>query len=234
MHLIIFGPPGSGKGTYSSRVAPKLGIIKISTGDMYREIAKNDKSSFGKMVSDILSKGQLVPDEITNKIMKERISKPDSKNGFILDGYPRDIAQAEFLNKISKINVIINILAPEEILIEKISARRICSNPKCDGNFNVADIRKTIDGVEYVLPPLLPKNDMICDKCGSKLYQRNDDMPKVIKDRLKVYEKQSKPVIEYYKIGGKVPFVDVHMNRPPDEIVEKIIAELKKLKLVKN
>lgn len=234
MHLIIFGPPGSGKGTYSSRVAPKLNIVKISTGDMYRDVAKNDQSGFGKKVAGILAKGELVPDEITNKIMKDRISKPDAKNGFILDGYPRTLVQAEFLDKITKVDVIINIIAPKEILIEKISARRICSYPKCDGNFNVADIKKTIRGIDYELPPLLPKNDMKCDKCGSDLYQRGDDKPNVIKARLEVYRKQSEPVINYYKKQGKIPFVNMHMNRPPDEIVEKIIADLKKLNLVKN
>ncbi|MBU5537118.1 MAG: nucleoside monophosphate kinase [Candidatus Aenigmatarchaeota archaeon] len=233
MNLIIFGPPGSGKGTYSQRIAPKLGIVKISTGDIYREIVKNDKTSFGKMIADILSRGELVPDDITNKILEERISQPDAKKGFILDGYPRTLNQAKFLEGTTKIDAIINIIAPEEILIEKISARRVCSNPKCDGNYNIADINRTIDGVEYLLPPLLPKKDMICDKCGSKLYQRNDDTPEVIKERLKIYEKQTSPVIEYYK-KTNIPFVNVHMNRPPNEIVEKILEELKKLNLIKH
>lgn len=233
MNLIIFGPPGSGKGTYSQRLAPKVGIVKISTGDMFREAAKQN-TEFGKFVAGILAKGELVPDDTTTKILKERISQPDAMKGFILDGYPRTIPQAESLGEMTKIDAIINIVAPEEVLIEKISARRICSNTKCDGNFNVADIRRTINGVYYELPPLMPKNDMKCDKCKNDLYQRDDDRPKVIRGRLEVYKKQSEPVIGYYKKSGKVPFVNVNMNRPPDEIVEKIISELKKLKLVKN
>lgn len=233
MNLIIFGPPGSGKGTYSQRLAPKVDIVKISTGDIFRETAKQN-TEFSRYVANILSKGQLVPDDVTTKVLKERVSQDDAKNGFILDGYPRTIPQAESLDKITKIDAIINIIAPEEVLIQKISARRICSNPKCDGNYNIADIRKTINGVHYELPPLMPKNDMKCDKCGSDLYQRDDDKPEVVKGRLEVYRKQSEPVIEYYKKQNKIPFVNVHMNRPPDEIVDEIVDELKKLKLVKT
>ncbi len=233
MNLIIFGPPGSGKGTYSQRLAPKVGIVKISTGDIFRETVMQN-TEFGRYIAGILSKGQLVPDDITTKILKERTSQPDAKNGFILDGYPRTIPQAQSLDELTKIDAIINIIAPEEVLIEKISARRICSNTKCDGNFNIADIRKMINGINYELPPLMPKNDMKCDKCGGDLYQRNDDKAEVVKGRLEIYRKQSEPVIDYYKKQGKLPFVNVHMNRPPDEIVEKIIAELRKLNLVKN
>ena len=233
MHLIIFGPPGSGKGTYSQRLAPKVGIVKISTGDIFRETSKQN-TEFGKYVAGILTKGELVPDDITTKILKERISQPDAKNGFILDGYPRTIPQAQDLDGITKIDAIISIIAPEEVLIEKISARRICSNPKCDGNFNIADIQKKINGVEYNLPPLMPKNDMKCDKCGSDLYQRDDDNPEVVKGRLEIYRKQSEPVIDYYKKRGRIPFINVHMNKPPDEIVEKIVNELRKLNFVKD
>lgn len=232
MRLIIFGPPGSGKGTYSQRLAPKLGIVKISTGDFFREaVKKNDK--FGKKISEYLAKGELVPDEIVNPILKELISKPEASNGFILDGFPRTIPQAEFLDSLTKIDAIINIISPGEILIEKLSARRICSNLKCDGNYNIANINKVVNGVHYFLPSLMPKNNLKCDKCGSDLYQRNDDKPEVIKSRLEVYEKQSAPVIEYYK-KTKIPFVNVHMNRPPDEIVEKIVEGLRELNFIKK
>ncbi len=230
MNLIIFGPPGSGKGTYSSRFAPKLDILKISTGDILREMAEED-TDLGRRITEIMDKGQFVSDDMIMEIVKERISRPDAQNGFVLDGVPRTIPQAEVLDKMTKIDAIINILAPEEILLEKISARRICKKPGCDGNYNIADIRKTIDGIDYILPPLLPKNDNVCDKCGSELYQRDDDKPEVIKERLKVYEEQAKPVIEYYKNQGKVPFINVHMKSPPDEIVEKILGELKKIGL---
>ncbi len=233
MNLIIFGPPGSGKGTYSSRLAPKLGILKVSTGDIFRAMAK-EQTELGRKIAKILSSGQFVSDDFTMEILKERLSRPDAKNGFILDGVPRTVTQAQTLDKMEKIDAIINIIAPEEILIEKISARRTCKNTKCDGNYNIADIRKTINGINYNLPPLLPKKNNVCDKCGSELYQRDDDKPEVVKERLKVYEKQAKPVLEHYKKQGKIPFVNVHMSRPPEEMVELILSELKKIGLVKS
>jgi len=230
MKLIIFGPPGSGKGTYSSRLKEIFKLEKISTGDIFREEVKKG-TELGKMVEGYLKKGELVPDRIVVKVVRERIKNCED---FILDGFPRTVKQAKALDRITKIDAIIKINAHEEILIEKISGRRICSNPKCDGNYNISDIHKTIDGIEYILPPLLPKEDMKCDKCGSPLIQRDDDKPEIIKERLKIYEEQSRPVLKYYerKRKNKVPFVEVWMNRPPEEVVEKIVSELKKLGLV--
>lgn len=225
MKLIIFGPPGSGKGTYSMRLKEKYGLEKISTGDIFREEIKKG-TELGKSIENYLKEGRLVPDEVVIEVVRRRIKGLDN---FILDGFPRTVGQAKALDCVTKIDAIIKINAHKEILIEKISARRICSNPKCDGNYNIADIKKIINGIEYVLPPLLPKNDMKCDKCGSPLIQRDDDRPEVIEERLKVYEQQSKPVIEYYLKKASVPFVDVWMNRPPEEVVEKIIKELEKL-----
>jgi adenylate kinase len=228
MKLIIFGPPGSGKGTYSSRIKEKFGLVKVSTGDIFREEIKN-QTELGKRIENFLKKGELVPDAIVIEVINQKLM---NLKDYILDGYPRTLEQAQALDKIAKIDAIININANEEILVEKISSRRICSNPACDGNYNVADIRRTIDGIEYVLPPLLPKNDMRCDKCGSPLIQREDDKPDVIKERLKVYERQSKPVIEYYKerVDCKIPFIEVLMNRPPEEVVQGIIEKLTALK----
>jgi adenylate kinase len=222
MKLIIFGPPGSGKGTYSSRLKEIFGLEKISTGDIFREEIKKG-SEIGKKAEKYLKKGKLVPDKIVIEIVKKRI---ENLENFILDGFPRTLKQAKALSKIAKIDAIIKINAHDEILIEKISGRRICSNPKCDGNYNIANIHKTIEGIEYILPPLLPKEDMKCDKCGSPLIQREDDRPSVIKQRLKVYEKQTKPLLNFYK-KQKIPFIEVWMNRPPEEIVEKIANELK-------
>ena len=226
MQLIILGPPGSGKGTYSMRLYRDLGIAKISTGDIFRDIAKRD-DDFAKEVAGMMKRGELIPDEIVIRIFKERISQPDTKNGFILDGFPRTVAQAKELEKIAKIDAVININTQKEILVEKISARRICSNSSCDGNYNIADIRKNVEGVEYDLPALLPKKEGVCDKCGNQLYQRNDDKAEVIESRLKVYEDQTEPLIGYYR--EKSPFIDIQMNRPPDKVVENIIAEIKKL-----
>jgi adenylate kinase len=229
MKLIIFGPPGAGKGTYSIRLKEKIGLEKVSTGDIFREEIKKS-SELGKKIESLLKEGKLVSDDIVIEVIKKKLK---NLNNFILDGFPRTIEQAKALDKITKINTIIKINASNKILIEKISARRICSNPKCDGNYNIADIKKTINGISYILPPLLPRNDMKCDKCGSPLIQRDDDNPKTIEERLKVYENQSKPVIEYYnsKKKNKVHFIEVWMNRPPEEIVQKIIEGLNALKI---
>lgn len=227
MKLIIFGPPGSGKGTYSMRLKERYGLEKISTGDIFREEIKKG-TELGKRIENYLKEGKLVPDETVIEVVKRKLEGLDN---FILDGFPRTVEQAKALDEITKIDAIIKINAHKEILIEKISARRICSNPKCDGNYNIADIKKVIEGIEYILPPLLPKNDMKCDKCGSQLIQRDDDRPEVIKERLKVYEQQSKPVIEYYLKKGTVPFIEIWMNRPPEEVVEKIVKALEQMNI---
>ncbi len=234
MRLILFGPPGVGKGTQAQILSQKLNIPHISTGDILREAVKN-QTELGLKAKSFMDKGELVPDDVMIGIIKEVLSSERCKNGFILDGFPRTVNQAKALDKMIKIDAIIKINAHPEVLIEKISGRRICSNPKCDGNYNIADIHKTIDGIEYILPPLLPKEYMKCDKCGSPLVQREDDKPEVVKERLRIYEEQSKPVLEYYKRKrkNKVPFVEVWMNRPPEIIVEKIIEGLKNLGLVK-
>jgi len=226
MNLIIFGPPGSGKGTYSSRLQERLGIVWISTGNIFREAAR-ESTEMGRQLIEIMTGGVLVPDEITVPIVKENIQRVGNK-GFIIDGFPRTVRQAEILDTITKIDAVINLLIPEEILVEKISARRICS--KCDGNYNLADINRKIDSIEYVLPPILPKKEGICDKCGGQLYKRKDDEPEIIRKRLTVYNTQSKPVLEYYR--KKVPFIDIHVNRPFPEIMKRILEELKKTKAV--
>ncbi len=225
MKLLIFGPQGSGKGTYASRLAEKFGLKKVTVGDLLRVEIKRG-SEIGKIIKPYVEKGELVPYEIAVALVKKEI---DEIEKFILDGFPRDLKQAEELDKITTIDAIIKINAHEEILLEKISGRWICSNPTCDGNYNTADIHKVIEGVEYILPPLLPKKDLICDKCGSKLVQREDDLKvEAIKRRLKIYEEQTKPVIEYYRKKG-IPFVEVWMNRPVDVVVEKIVEGLKKV-----
>jgi len=228
VNLIIFGPPGAGKGTYSFRLQRLIGITKISTGDIFREEVKKG-TELGKKVKPYLDAGQLVPDEIVIEIVKEAIKKASPK-GFILDGFPRTVEQAKALEKIAKIDAIINLIVPDEIIIEKMSARRICKN--CGEIYNIADIHKVIDGVEYILPPMLPKNDMKCDRCGGELIQRDDDKPEVIKQRLEVYKKQSKPVLDYYR--GKVPFIDIHVNRGPEIMVKVIIDKLKEAGLIQE
>jgi len=226
MKLIIFGPPGSGKGTYSTGLKARFGLEKISTGDIFREEIKNS-TILGKRIENYLREGRLVPDDVVIEVVSLKLKSSDN---YILDGYPRTMGQARALDGIAKIDAIININVHEDILLEKITARRICSNPKCDGNYNIADIHRILGGTEYILPPILPKDDMKCDKCGSPLIQREDDKPEVIKDRLRVYQKQSKPVIEYYRGKGKIPFIEVWMNRVPEAIIDEIASKLKTMK----
>ncbi|MEM5871833.1 MAG: adenylate kinase [Candidatus Aenigmatarchaeota archaeon] len=218
MRLIFLGAPGVGKGTYASRISKELGIAHISTGDLLREEVKNE-TQLGKKAKVYMEKGELVPDELVNKILKERLKKKDCEKGFILDGYPRTIEQAKELEKITKIDLVLNITLKKEILIKKISARRICKN--CGKIYNIADINE--DGIR--MPPILPKKEGICDDCGGELYQRPDDDPKVIEERLKVYEKQTKPLIDYYKKKGLLK--EVKVTGGPELMVPKIIEMIK-------
>jgi len=222
MNFIIFGPPGAGKGTYSRRLHERLGIAAISTGDIFRQNI-SDGTELGKRVESILAAGQLVPDDITNEIVRQRLQEPDCEKGFILDGYPRTIPQAGFLDGVKKIDAILNLIVPDEILIEKLSARRVCE--KCGDIYNVADIDREIDGIHYKLPPMSPNIEGKCDKCSSAIIQRPDDAAEVIRERLEVYKKQSAPVMAFYK--GKVPFVDIHVTRGPDIMLGKILDMLK-------
>ncbi len=216
MKFIIFGAPGSGKGTYASRLQSKLGADVIAMGDIFREILK-ENTPLGKKVKGYVEKGSLVPDDVVVEVLKQHLSKTSSKKGFILDGYPRTIDQAKTLEKIVKIDAIIQLIVPEWIIIERLSTRRICKN--C--------------GEVYNINYLKPKVENVCDKCGGPLYQRSDDTPKVIKERIQVYERQTQPLVEYYK-EKHVPFVDFKtesLDMPPEVAVEEITKGLKKLKL---
>ena len=218
MNLIIFGPPGSGKGTYASRLETKLGITAIAMGDIFRDAIKQG-TPLGKKVENYLKSGQLVPDGVVIQVLKEKIDQKGSKDGFILDGFPRTIQQAQALEKITRIDAIINLQVPEWIIVARLSSRRICK--KCGAVYNVLYLK--------------PKKEGICDVCGGELYQRPDDTEKVIKDRIKVYEQQTQPLLEYYK--GKVPFVNFQcqdLNLPPEKAVTEILEGLRKTGLYKN
>jgi adenylate kinase len=216
LKAIIFGAPGSGKGTYASRLQAKLGVEVIATGDIFRELLKED-SELGRKVKVYVEKGLLVPDEIVVEVLKQRLSKIPKGKGFILDGYPRTLEQAKILEGITKIDVILLLDVLDWIIIERLSTRRICRN--CGTVYNIRFLKPKVEG--------------ICDKCGGTLYQRSDDNPEVIKKRLQVYQEQTRPLLEYFK-AKKVPFVASStptLDTPPELIVDKIIAELKKLKL---
>jgi adenylate kinase len=216
VNAIIFGAPGSGKGTYASRLQSKLGVEVIAMGDIFREIMK-ENTHLGRKVKGFVEKGLLVPDDVVVEVLKKRLAKIPRGKGFILDGYPRNLDQAKFLENLAKIDVIIQLIVPEWIIIERLSARRICKN--C--------------GEVYNLRYLKPKVDMICDKCGGTLYQRPDDTPEVIKKRIQVYEQQTQPILEYYREKG-VPFIEFKtesLEMPPEVAVEEIFKGLKNLKL---
>jgi len=193
----------------------KLGIPAIATGDIFRELVK-EETPLSKEVNAYMSKGELVPDNVTIKVLKERLAKRDCKKGFILDGYPRTIEQAEALGNVAKIDAVVHLLVPEWVIVERLSSRRICKN--CGAVYNIRFLK--------------PRKEGVCDKCGGELYQRIDDTPKVIKDRLRIYEKQTRPLLEYYE--GKVPFVEFKcesVETPPEVAVTEIVKGLKKLNL---
>jgi len=200
MKIMIMGPMNSGKGTYASRIAQKMGIPHISTGQIFREnIAA--KTELGKKVESFINKGFLVPDDITVKVARERISKHDCKNGFIFDGFPRSIEQAKQFDKISKFDMVIFLDVPKEVLIERTSGRKTCK--KCGEIFNMVTFP--------------PKKEGICDKCGGELFQREDETPEGIKKRLEEYERNTKPLIDYYKKQGVLKRIIFENPRAPPE-----------------
>jgi len=210
------GLPGAGKGTQASEIVKKFPIPHISTGDMFRKAIK-DETDLGKEAKSYMDRGELVPDEVTVGIVKERISEDDAKKGFLLDGFPRTIDQAEALNDIMSelgrnIDAVINIEVPEEELMNRLTGRRICE--KC--------------GTTYHLVFNPPKVDGICDIDGGKLYQREDDNPETVSNRLNVNVKQSKPILEYYNEKGVLKNIDG--AKDIDDVTKDVIDILDQLK----
>lgn len=209
----MFGPPGGGKGTYSSRISEKYGIPHIATGDIFRrEAAKG--SELGKEVEGYLDRGELVPDEKVNEIIRKRLSEPDCRDGFVLDGYPRTIPQAEALDEMADLDLVINLDVSDEVIVNRLSNRRICR--RCDEIYN--------------LKSMPPEEGGICDKCGGELYQREDDEPEVIRKRLGAYGERAQPLIDYYREKGIVKDVFAQEERPIDEMMEEIYAALEEVK----
>ncbi|RLI88670.1 MAG: adenylate kinase [Archaeoglobales archaeon] len=216
MNLILLGPPGSGKGTQAKFIVEKYGIPQISTGDMLREaVAKG--TELGKKAKEYMDKGQLVPDEVVIGIVKERLKQPDCEKGFILDGFPRTLPQAEALDKMleelgKKIDGVINIHVPEEEVVKRIVNRRSCRN--C--------------GAVYHLIYNPPKEEGKCDKCGGELYQRDDDKEETVRNRYKVYRDQTEPLIDYYQKKGLLYNVDG--TKTIEEVSKEVEAILEKIK----
>ncbi|MBQ0092400.1 MAG: adenylate kinase [Clostridiales bacterium] len=183
MNLILFGPPGAGKGTQGEIICKQLGIPTISTGAMIRAAIK-DGTDLGKQAEAIIAGGGLVPDEVVVGIVKERLSQEDCRNGFILDGFPRTIPQAEALDALGvKIDCVLNLEVSDETIVERMSGRRSC--PGCGATYHVV-YNPTKDGVH-------------CDACGAELTQRSDDKPETVQNRLHVYHEQTEPLKEYYQ-----------------------------------
>jgi len=186
LNLILLGPPGSGKGTQSVFLHEKLRVPSISTGNILREAVRN-KSELGQVADSYMTKGQLVPDDLVVSLVEERIDAPDCRHGFILDGFPRTVQQAEALDKMFekigfKLDAVINLDVAEEELLKRLTGRRQCQ--VCGSGYHV-----------FFSPPT---ESGVCDRCGGELYQRDDDKEETIKNRLDVYYKQTKPLIDYY------------------------------------
>ena len=216
MNIILMGLPGAGKGTQASEIVKKFPIPHISTGDMFRKAIK-DQTELGKEAKSYMDRGELVPDEVTVGIVKERLSEDDAKKGFLLDGFPRTLEQAEALSKIMtelgrKIDAVINIEVPEEELMNRLTGRRVCE----------------ICGTTYHLVFNPPKVDGVCDLDGGKLYQREDDNPETVAKRLEVNVKQSKPILEYYDKEGVLKNVDG--SKDIQEVTGSVIDILEDLK----
>lgn len=215
MVVIMLGAPGTGKGTVASILKEELQIPQVSTGDIFRKNMK-EGTELGKLAESYISKGNLVPDEVTNGIVESRLDDSDVQNGIILDGYPRTVNQAEELDKMlnkrgKKVDLVINLTTPEEEIIERIVNRRVCSNHDCKTVYNL------------VLHP--PVKEGICDKCGHELIQRKDDTIETVKSRLDNYFKQTSPLVDYYEKTGKLysAVVSKSINKLGKDVAKDIV-----------
>ena len=213
MHILLMGPPGAGKGTQAANLVKEFGIPHISTGDMFRAAVK-EGTELGLQAKACMDAGKLVPDEVTIGIVKERLVKPDCKKGFILDGFPRTVEQADALTGILKelglsLTAALNITVPAADLIERAVGRRICKS--CGATYHVK------------FNP--PKKAGVCDTCAGDLYQRADDSEETMKNRLSVYEAQTKPLIAYYEKAGV--YKEIDGRQAIDDVKAAMIAALK-------
>ncbi len=221
MNIIMMGAQGTGKGTVAGILSEKTGWPQISTGDIFRKNLE-EKTELGIEAGKYMNEGNLVPDEITIPMVANRLNEEDAVNGFILDGFPRTIEQAEKLDEIlkeknKKIDMVINLTTPREETIERILTRRVCSNQECKATYNL------------VMHP--PKIEGICDNCGSELIQRKDDSSReAINKRLEIYDKQTAPLVEYYTKKGVVRTEEVStkVNRLGNDVAKDVLNEIKK------
>ena len=217
MIIVMLGAPGTGKGTVAGILSERLGIPQVSTGDLFRENI-SEKTELGILADSYISKGNLVPDEVTINMVKNRLNEEDTKNGVILDGFPRTIPQADALEKMleekgTKVDVVLNLTTPKEEIIERITTRRVCSNQNCKAVYNVK------------LTP--PKVEGICDKCGSQLITRKDDTIDAIEVRLENYFKLTNPLVDYYEKKGilETEVVSESINKMGKDVAEEFIEK---------
>ena len=203
MKLIFIGPQGSGKGTQAKKIARKLSICHISTGDLFRQT----KGELKKEIDKYIKKGNLAPDKLTIKILQEKLNHPDCEKGFILDGFPRNLKQAQELDKITQIDKVILIYISDEESIKRISGRRICKS--CNINYNIITEPK-------------PTHETKCDLCGYVLIQREDDTQEAIKKRLEIYHKDTKHIIEHYK----EKLIKINGEQSIDKVMEDILQKI--------
>lgn len=210
--LVLLGPPGAGKGTQAVRIAEKYQILHISTGDIFRANVK-EGTPLGQKAKEYMDKGLLVPDELVCDLVEDRLSKEDCKNGYLLDGFPRTVFQAQHFDNYLKANGIaldsvVDIEVDEDILLPRMIGRRVCRN--C--------------GKPYHIETMPPKKAGVCDVCGGEVYQRADDCEETVKNRFKVYQDQTSPLIEYYKESGLLAPIDG--SKAMNEVFEDICALL--------
>src|SRR3989338_8545517 len=211
MKLIFFGLPGVGKGTHGDIVSKKFGIPKISTGELLREEIKQE-TEIGKKAKVFMDAGKYVPDELTLKVLKNRLSKPGCKNGFILDGFPRTMNQSEQLDKIAKVDLVLSFNLSRESILNRLAGRWTCKN--CQAIYHEKHQK--------------PKKQGVCDKCEGVLYQRGDQKKEVIEKRLEVYEKETKPLIEFYRKKGILD--DVYCEGDIKEVSKRVFSVIEKHK----
>ena len=207
MNIILLGAPGCGKGTMAQKLTSELNIPQISTGDIFRKNLK-EATPLGLQIKSIVEGGGLVPDEITIEIVKNRLAEPDCANGYILDGFPRSIGQAEALETFQHIDCAINLDVDKETIVKRLSGRRFC--PDCSGTFHISTLT----------------NAEICPVCGGKLIIRPDDSEATVRERLRLYDTTTFPLIEFYKKAGKLVTVDG--NGGIDVVYNRILKALKK------
>ena len=211
MNLVLLGAPGAGKGTQANIIMQKEGLYALSTGNLLREVAKED-SEKGREIKAILESGAFVSDEIVLDLLKRKLASPECAKGVIFDGYPRTVRQAEMLDQLTRVDGVIVLDVPDEVIVDRMAQRRTC--PKCNATYHVENNPPKVEGV--------------CDKCGTELGIRSDDAPEVVLNRLHVYHEKTEPIISYYRASGREFVIDG--TQAPDKVSSDVLAVVEGMK----